>query len=131
MSFSPSRTTTAPPCCAESLLGGDQHADQIGTAAAAACFDDARKVIVELPPGNCQRLGIHIEHDDPRLTPLVHRVDPLAQQIGKSGEVFRPRQPFGLEAAHLAGRGSLTHGRFAADNPAHRRHNRSASFTSS
>jgi len=46
---------------------------------------------------------IHIEHDDPRLTPLVHRVDPLARQIGKRGEVFRPCQPFGLEAAHLAG----------------------------
>jgi hypothetical protein len=51
----------------------------------------------------------------------VHRVDPLARQIGKSGEVFRPRQPFGLEAAHPAGRGSPIHGRFAADHPAHRR----------
>src|SRR6476660_10241676 len=46
---------------------------------------------------------IHVEHDDPGLTPLVHRVDPLARQIGESGEVFRPRQPLGLEAAHLAG----------------------------
>ena len=64
---------------------------------------------------------IHIEHDDPRLTPLVHRVDPLARQIGKSGEVFRPRQPFGLEAAHLTSRSSPIHGRFAADHPAHRR----------
>ena len=64
---------------------------------------------------------IHIEHDDPRLTPLVHRVNPLARQIGKIGEVFRPRQPFGLEAAHLAGRGSPIHGRFAADHPAPRR----------
>ena len=51
----------------------------------------------------------------------MHRVDPLARQIGESGEVFRPRQPFGLEAAHLAGRGSPIHGRFAADHPAHRR----------
>ena len=64
---------------------------------------------------------IHVEHDDPRLTPLVHRVDPLARQIGESGEVLRPRQPLGLEAAHLAGRGSPTHWRFAADHPAHRR----------
>ena len=63
---------------------------------------------------------IHIEHNDPRRTPLVHRVDPLAR-IGKSGEVFPPRQPFGLEAAHLAGRGSPIHGRLAADHPAHRR----------
>jgi hypothetical protein len=64
---------------------------------------------------------IHIEHDDPRLAPFVHRVDSLARQIGESGEIFRPRQPFGLEAAHLAGRGSPIHGRFAANYPAHRR----------
>jgi hypothetical protein len=49
---------------------------------------------------------IHVEHDDTRLTPLVHRVDPQARQIGEGGEVLRPGQPLGLEAAHLAGRGS-------------------------
>ena len=64
---------------------------------------------------------IHVEHDDPRRSPLVHRVDPLARQIGESGEVLRSSQPLGLEAAHLAGRGSLTHWRSAADHPTHRR----------
>ena len=64
---------------------------------------------------------IHVEHDDLRRSPLVHRVDPLARQIGESGEVLRPRQPLGLEAAHLAGRGAGPIGRSVADHPAHRR----------
>jgi hypothetical protein len=46
---------------------------------------------------------IHVQHDDPRSTPLVHRLDPLARQIGEGSEVLWPRQPLGLEAAHLAG----------------------------
>jgi hypothetical protein len=64
---------------------------------------------------------IHVEHDDPWPTPLVHRIDPLARQIGERGKVLRPCQPLGLEAPHLAGRGGPTHWRVAADHPTHRR----------
>jgi len=64
---------------------------------------------------------IHIEHDDTRPTPLVHRVDPLPRQIGDGGEVLRSSQPLGLEAAHLAGRSSLTRWCPAANHPTHRR----------
>ena len=56
-----------------------------------------------------------------RRSPLMHRVDPLTRQIGERGEVLRSSQPLGLEAAHLAGRGSPTHWRSAADHPTHRR----------
>ena len=76
---------------------------------------------------------IDIEHDNPRQTPLVHRVDPSARQTGKSGEVFEPRQPFGLErpiwlaeAARSMGALPPTTQRMAGSW-----HNRSASFTSS
>ena len=62
---------------------------------------------------------IHVEHDGPRRSPLVHRVDPLAGQSGESGEVRRTGQPLGLEAPHMAGPGSPTHWRLAADHPAH------------
>ena len=48
---------------------------------------------------------IHVEHDASRRTAAVHQVDPLAGQIGKSGEVLRRREPLRLEAAHLARRG--------------------------
>ena len=58
---------------------------------------------------------IHIEHDDPRLTPLVHRVDPLARQISEGGEVHRPIGAPPPTTQRIAGS----------------RHNRSASFTSS
>ena len=64
---------------------------------------------------------IHVEHDDPRRSPLVHLVDPLAGQIGESGEVLGPAQPLRLEAAHLAGRGGRPGDRPVADHPAHRR----------
>src|SRR5271166_6934805 len=64
---------------------------------------------------------IHVEHDDPRRAPPVYGVNPSARQIGESGEVLRSSQPLGFEAAHLAGRGSPTHWRFATDNPTHRR----------
>ena len=62
---------------------------------------------------------IHVEHDRPRRSPLVHCVDPLAGQIGESGEVRRTGQPLGLEAPYLAGRGSPTHWRLATDHPTH------------
>jgi len=51
----------------------------------------------------------------------VHKLDPLAGQIGKSREVLRCREPLRLETAHLARRGRAALRRFATDNPAHRR----------
>src|ERR1700704_334533 len=63
---------------------------------------------------------IHVEHDDLRLAPLVHHVDPPAGQIGKSGEVRRTGQPLSLKATHLAGRGSPTYRCSTADYPTHR-----------
>jgi hypothetical protein len=64
---------------------------------------------------------IHIEHDGLRRSPLVHRVDPLTEQIGERGEIFGPAEPLRLEAPHLAGRGSGASDRLVADHPAHRR----------
>src|ERR1700730_1929422 len=77
---------------------------------------------------------IHIEHDDPRLTPLVHRVDPLAwadrqERRGfpappatrsRSGPSGWPRQPDPWGALPPT-----------TQRTAGSRHNRSASFTSS
>ena len=51
----------------------------------------------------------------------MHKVDPLAGQVGKSREVLRCREPLRLEATHLARRSRTALRRFAADNPAHRR----------
>ena len=62
---------------------------------------------------------IHVQHDNLRLAPLVHRVDPLARQVGEGSEVLRPHQPLGLEAAHLAGGGSRPFDRPIADHPAY------------
>ena len=64
---------------------------------------------------------IHVEHDESRRSPLVHLVDPLAGQIGESGEVLGPAQPLRLKPAHLAGRGGRSGDRPVADHPAHRR----------
>ena len=65
---------------------------------------------------------IHVEHDHLRRSPLMHRVDPLARQIGEGGEVLGPRQPLGLEAPHLAGRGGAAQSIAPlADHPTHRR----------
>jgi hypothetical protein len=58
---------------------------------------------------------IHVEHDHLRRSQLVHLVNPLAGQIGKSGKVLRPAQPL------LAGRGGRASNCPVADNPAHRR----------
>jgi hypothetical protein len=76
---------------------------------------------------------IHVEHDDPGRSPLVHLVDPLAGQISERGKVLRPAQPPGLEAAHLAGRSGRAGDRPVADHPriAGSRRSLSASFTSS
>src|SRR5262245_37216794 len=51
----------------------------------------------------------------------VHKVDPLARQVGKSSEVLGRREPLRLEAPHLARRSRAALRRFAADNPAHGR----------
>jgi len=51
----------------------------------------------------------------------VHKVDPLARQIGKSSEVLGRRELLCLEAAHLTRRRRAPLRRFAADNPAHSR----------
>src|SRR6516164_4086975 len=77
--------------------------------------------------------GIHVEHDAMGWPSAVHKVDPLARQVGKSSEVVGRREPLRLEAPHLARRSRAPLRRFAADNPAHRRivRRRSASFTSS
>ena len=64
---------------------------------------------------------IHVEHDASRRAAAMHKVDPLAGQVGKSREVLRCREPLRLEAAHLARRSRTALSRFAADNPAHRR----------
>src|SRR5262249_56254101 len=64
---------------------------------------------------------IHVEHDASRRAVTVHKVDPLAGQIGNSREVLGCREPLRLEAAHLA-RGSRTAlSPLAANNPAHPR----------
>jgi len=51
----------------------------------------------------------------------VHKVDPLARQVGKSSEVLGRREPLRLEASHLTRRSRAALRRFAADNPAHSR----------
>src|SRR5215831_2933863 len=51
----------------------------------------------------------------------MHKVDPLAGQIGNSREVLGCRKPLRLEAAHLARRSRAPVRRVAADDPAHRR----------
>jgi hypothetical protein len=51
----------------------------------------------------------------------VHKVDPLAGQIGNSREVLGCREPLRLEAAHLTRRSRTALRRLAANNPAHRR----------
>jgi hypothetical protein len=48
------------------------------------------------------RSRIHVEHDASGRAATVHKVDPLAGQIGNSREVLGCRKPLRLEAAHLA-----------------------------
>src|SRR5271169_6601450 len=64
---------------------------------------------------------IHVENDASRRPAAVHKIDPLAGQVGKSREVLVCREPLRLEAAHLAWRSRAALSRFASDNPAHRR----------
>jgi hypothetical protein len=64
---------------------------------------------------------IHVEDDASRRAAAVHKVDPIARQVGKRREVRRCREPLRFEATHLARRSRTALRRFAADNPAHRR----------
>src|SRR5262245_28989605 len=51
----------------------------------------------------------------------MHKVDPLAGQVGKSRKVLVCSKPLRLKAANLARRSRTAHDGFAADDPAHRR----------
>ena len=63
--------------------------------------------------------AVDIKHDRLGRTPLVQAVDPSPGEIGQCGEVLVRGQERGLEAPHLAGRGSaLGHGA-TANNPAY------------
>jgi hypothetical protein len=62
---------------------------------------------------------IHVQHDDPGWSPLVHFVDPPSGQIGESGKVLGPAKPLRLEAPHLAGRSGRPRDRPVADHPPH------------
>src|SRR6516165_5962876 len=81
--------------------------------------EDARDICPLLLAISRALARIHVEHDNPRRAPPVHGVDPQARQIGKSSEVLRPGQPLGLDPAHLAGRGSLTHWCPTTDHATH------------
>ena len=48
-------------------------------------------------------------------------VDPLTGKIGERGQVLFGREPARLETPHLARRRRTSRGRFAADDPTHRR----------
>src|SRR5262249_38083264 len=61
------------------------------------------------------------DNDASRRAATVHKVDPLAGQIGNSREVLGCREPLRLEAAHPARRSRAALSRLAANNPAHRR----------
>ena len=64
---------------------------------------------------------IHVEHDASRQPTGMNAVDPLAGKLSESDEVLSGRQPFRLEAAHLARRSGARVCVLAADNPMHRR----------
>src|SRR5271169_7248084 len=64
---------------------------------------------------------IHVENDATGRSSTVHKIDPLAGQVGKSREVLVYRQPLRLEATHLARRSRIALSCFATDDPAHRR----------
>ena len=46
---------------------------------------------------------IHVEHDAMGRPPTVHKIDPLAGQVGKSRKVLDCREPLRFEAPHLLG----------------------------
>src|SRR5258708_17325540 len=64
---------------------------------------------------------MQVEHETWGGAAAVHKLDPLARQVGKSREVRWCRQPLSFEAAHLARRCCVTVSGCPADNPAYRR----------
>jgi hypothetical protein len=84
-------------------------------------------------PARLAHARLHVEHDAAGRSAVMHKVDPLAGQVGKSRKVLVCSKPSRLKAANLARRSYTAHDGFAADNPAHRRivPKRSASLTSS
>jgi hypothetical protein len=64
---------------------------------------------------------VHVEHDAVQRTAAVHPVTPSPAEIGERDKVLIIREPLGLEASHLAGRGCLLRCSTTANDPAHRR----------
>jgi hypothetical protein len=64
---------------------------------------------------------VHVEHDAVQRTAAVHPVNPSPAEIGERDKVLIIREPLGLEASHLAGRGCLLRCSTTANDPAHRR----------
>src|SRR5262245_21552393 len=65
---------------------------------------------------------IHVEPDAAGRPAAMHKVDPLAGQVGKSRKVLVCSKPLRFIAANLARRSRTAHDGFAAaDDPAHRR----------
>src|SRR6266446_3431207 len=75
-----------------------EHEQRMIAGAGVMAVPDAR---LQLPMGRAHA-RIHVEHDASRPAATVHKVDPLAGQIGNSREVLGCREPLRLEAAHLA-----------------------------
>jgi len=73
-----------------------------------------------LPMGRADA-RIHVEHDATRRPSSVHQVDPVAREVGQSGEVRICRKPLRLETPHLAWRSRAGQRRLAAHDPTHRR----------
>ena len=65
--------------------------------------------------------AVHVQRDDLRRPPVMHRVDPATRQIDQHREVVRLGQHLGLEPAHGASRGCTVLHRAPADQLAHHR----------
>ena len=98
----------------------------------AELVEDEQRVVTgtaEVPvPGRALLLAmgralvtVHVEDDAVWRPPLMHPVDRGAGQVRERREVRLARQPLGLEAAHLAGRGRRTLHTLPADDGAHHR----------
>jgi hypothetical protein len=65
--------------------------------------------------------AVHVEDDAVWRPAPVHSLDPSTGQVRERREVGLGRQPLGLKAAHLAGRGRRAIRSLAADDGPHRR----------
>ena len=65
--------------------------------------------------------AVHVEDDTVRRPAFMHAVDPGAGQVRERREVRLAREPLGLEAAHLAGRGRRPIDPLPAHDGAHSR----------